>query len=43
MRGEGLYFFRDGQFILCPFSHFKMQHCKNSKMFTCGVLIFNIK
>ena len=36
---EGVYFFGGGQFILCPFSHFEMQHFK--KNLACGTLIFN--
>ena len=39
---EGLYFLGEGQFILCSFSHFKIQDFKNSKRFDCSALIFNI-
>ena len=34
--------FRGCQFILSPFSRFEMQDFKNSKMFACDALIFNI-
>ena len=38
----GGYFLGGGQFIVCLFSHFEMQNFKNSEIFVCGTLIFNI-
>ena len=37
-----LYYLGESQFILSPFSRFEMQDFKNSKMFACDALIFNI-
>ena len=37
-----MYLLGVGQFIHRPFSHFEMQDFKNSKIFACSALIFNI-
>ena len=39
---RGLCFFGGGPLILCPFSHTEMQYFKNSEIFACDALIFNI-
>ena len=40
--GGRLYFLGGGQFILRLFSRFEMQNFRNSKLFACSALIFNI-
>ena len=42
MRGRGHISLGGSHFILRQFSHFEMQGFKNSKIFACGALIFNI-
>ena len=42
MIGEGVYFLKVGQFILCPFSHSEMQDFKNSELFVRSAPIFSI-
>ena len=37
-----MYFLGGGQFILRLFSRFEMQNFRNSKLFACSALIFNI-
>ena len=39
--GGRLYLLEGGHFILCPFYHFELQDCKNSKIFACDALIIN--
>ena len=42
LRSVMVYFFGEGQFVLCPFSHFEIQDLKISEILSCGTLIFNI-
>ena len=40
--GKRVHLLGGGQFILHPFSQFEKQDFKNSKIFVCSALIFNI-